>query len=59
LLATIASTAPPKPISYVINTHLHTDHTGGNAKMADAGRLFGEGPGLESPRARERANHCS
>jgi glyoxylase-like metal-dependent hydrolase (beta-lactamase superfamily II) len=54
-LATIASPAPPKPISYIINTHLHADHTGGNAKMAEAGRLFGGGPGLGGALARENA----
>jgi cyclase len=54
-LATIASPAPPKPISYVINTHMHPDHTGGNGKIAEAGRLFGGGPGLGGALARENA----
>ncbi len=54
-LATIASPAPPKPISYIINTHLHGDHTGGNGKMAEAGRIFGGGPGLGGALARENA----
>jgi cyclase len=31
---------PPKPIRYVINTHFHPDHTGGNLKIANAGRTF-------------------
>jgi glyoxylase-like metal-dependent hydrolase (beta-lactamase superfamily II) len=54
-LAAIASPAPPKPISYIINTHLHPDHTGGNGKIAEAGRIFGGGPGLGGAIARENA----
>ncbi len=37
MIAEIRKLAGDKPIRYVINTHLHADHTGGNAKVAGAG----------------------
>jgi len=32
--------APPHPIQYIINTHVHPDHVGGNLQIAKAGRTF-------------------
>ena len=38
LLAEIRKIAGNKPIRYIINTHVHPDHTGGNEKIARAGK---------------------
>src|SRR5688572_6152996 len=37
MIAEIRKLAGDKPIRWIINTHLHPDHTGGNAKVAEAG----------------------
>jgi glyoxylase-like metal-dependent hydrolase (beta-lactamase superfamily II) len=38
MVAEIRKIAGNKPIRYVINTHIHGDHTGGNEKVAAAGQ---------------------
>lgn len=38
MLAEIRRLAPDKPIRIIVNTHVHSDHTGGNAVVSAAGR---------------------
>jgi glyoxylase-like metal-dependent hydrolase (beta-lactamase superfamily II) len=54
LLAAIKKLAGDKPIRYVINTHLHADHTGGNEVIRKAGDTI-----LDGNVARDRANIAS
>ena len=38
ILAEVRRLAGDKPIRYIVNTHAHRDHTGGNVKIASAGK---------------------
>jgi len=40
LLIEVAENLAGRPIDYVINTHVHGDHVGGNAALADDGTLI-------------------
>src|SRR5262245_32758478 len=39
-LLTAIGTLSPKPIRWIINTHVHTDRTGGNAVLGNSGKFF-------------------
>jgi cyclase len=45
LVAQIRKIARNKPITYIVNTHFHRAHTGGNAKVSAAGPPVSNAPG--------------
>jgi glyoxylase-like metal-dependent hydrolase (beta-lactamase superfamily II) len=58
LLAEIRRLAGDRPIRYVVNTHAHVDHVGGNEKIAAAGRSIVSG-NFAGDIGRESANYAT
>jgi glyoxylase-like metal-dependent hydrolase (beta-lactamase superfamily II) len=57
ILAEVRRLAGDKPIRYIVNTHAHRDHTGGNVKIASAGKsiISGNFAGQAGPGAANAA----
>jgi glyoxylase-like metal-dependent hydrolase (beta-lactamase superfamily II) len=57
ILAEVRRLAGDKPIRYIVNTHSHLDHTGGNVKIAGAGKsiISGNFAGQAGPGAANAA----
>lgn len=56
LLAEIRKLAGDKPIRYVLNTHVHPDHIGGNERIRRAGEsVFGGNVQMDDPRGQQGA----
>lgn len=57
ILAEVRRLAGDKPIRYIVNTHSHRDHTGGNVKIASAGKsiISGNFAGQAAPGAANAA----
>lgn len=57
ILAEVRRLAGDKPIRYIVNTHSHLDHTGGNVKIAAAGKsiISGNFAGQAGPGAANAA----